>query len=81
MKQGNKYLTQEEVDDLPAGTKVIITWCGGNGPHEYTIHKREGEKMSFISPHNPNAGWYDGEIDFVGEKRFHTKVKLLKKLI
>ncbi len=71
-----KYLTQEEVDNLPAGTKVIITWSGGNGPCEYTIQKREGRNGSFVKDHNPNAGWWDGEIDFVGKENFHTKVSL-----
>lgn len=67
-------LTQEEVDALVAGTKVVITWSGGNGPHEYTIHKREGQNTSFVKEHNPNAGWWDGEIDFVGPERPHTIV-------
>ena len=71
-----KLLTQEEVDTLPAGTKVIITWSGGNGPHEYTIHKRNNETGSFVKDSNPNAGWYDGEIDFVGNKKFNTHVSL-----
>jgi hypothetical protein len=30
-------LTQEEVNALPVGTRVIIIWAGGNGPHRYTI--------------------------------------------
>lgn len=34
-----KFLTQSEVDALDEGTKVLIVWGGGNGPHEYTIHK------------------------------------------
>lgn len=71
-----KLLSQKEVDNLPEGTKVIITWSGGNGPHEYTILKRVGQKGSFVSPHNPNAGWYDGEIDFVGTENYHTHVSL-----
>lgn len=68
-------LTQEEVDNLPAGTKVVITWSGGNGPHEYTIHKRD-YSGSFVKESNPNAGSYDGEIDFVGEKSPYTVVTL-----
>lgn len=71
-----KTLTQEEVDALPAGTEVVITWRGGNGPHEYAIHKRKGQSMSFVKEHNPNAGWWDGEITHVGEKSPNTIVTL-----
>ena len=71
-----KYLTQTEVNNLKAGVKVIITWSSGNGPHEYIIHKREGQNASFVSEHNPNAGWYDGKIDFVGKESYHTKVNI-----
>ena len=73
-----KPLSQEEVDTLSAGTEVVITWSGGNGPHIYTIHKREGDNSSYVKDHNPNAGWWDGEIDFVGPERPHTIVTLLK---
>ncbi len=76
MNNMEKLLTQNEVDNLPEGTKVIITWTGGNGPHEYMIHKRKGSNASFVKPHNPNSGWWDGEIDFVGKERFHTHVQL-----
>lgn len=73
----SQFLTQKEVDELPVDTKVIITWTGGNGPHEYKIHKRDGVTGSFVNEHNPNAGWYDGEIDFVGEENYHTRVQTI----
>ena len=31
------YLTQEQVDALPHGTEIVVTWSGGNGPAEYTV--------------------------------------------
>ena len=71
-----KYLKQKAVDNLPAGTKVMIIWSGGNGPHEYIIHKRRGSQRSFVNEDNPNAGWWDGLIDFVGSEKYHTKVWL-----
>lgn len=71
------YLTQSQVDRLPADSKVEIVWTGGNGPHEYTIHKRDDNAdMSYVKPHNPNSGW-DGEIEFVGPESPYTTVKLL----
>lgn len=33
-----RKLTQEEFDQLPDGADVVITWSGGNGPHQYKIH-------------------------------------------
>lgn len=69
-------LTQEEVDNLSAGTKVVITWTGGNGPHMYEINKRENDDKSYVKDHNPNAGWWDGEIDFVGPEKPYTIVTL-----
>ena len=32
-----RTLTQAEVEALPVGTRVRITWSGGNGPHWYQI--------------------------------------------
>ena len=36
-------LSQAEVDALPTGTRVIITWSGGNGPHIYTVDNPTNE--------------------------------------
>jgi len=30
-------LTAEQIGGLPDGTEVVITWCGGNGPHPYRV--------------------------------------------
>lgn len=54
-----KLLTQDEVDGLPEGTPVLITWSGGNGPHRYTIKRfynyaiaKEADSLiDFIGPH------------------------------
>ena len=40
-------LTQPEIDALPDGTGVIVTWSGGNGPHRYTISRRHGYTAAF----------------------------------
>lgn len=75
IKHKGKPLTQKEVDNLPKGTKVVITWFGGNGPHLYEIYKRD-DGLSYIKEHNHNHGCYDGEIDFVGPEKPHTIVTL-----
>jgi hypothetical protein len=49
------YLTQEEVDRLPIGTRVIVTWGGGNGPCEYTITRKIG-KHAHIEGLSSNSG-------------------------
>ena len=30
-------LTAGQIRELPDGAEVVITWCGGNGPHPYRI--------------------------------------------
>lgn len=32
-----KRLTQQEAEALPEGSRVRVTWSGGNGPHWYQI--------------------------------------------
>lgn len=34
-------LSQEEVEALPDRTVVWILWSGGNGPHQYMIHRHQ----------------------------------------
>jgi hypothetical protein len=33
------FLTQDEVDNLPENTRVVVTWFGGNRPYEYIIRR------------------------------------------
>lgn len=35
----SEFLTEEQVAELPEGTRVVITWSGGNGPHTYEVHQ------------------------------------------
>lgn len=35
-------LSQAEIDALPEGACVRVTWSGGNGPHEYEISRSGG---------------------------------------
>ncbi len=35
-------LTAEQIDALPDGAEVVVTWSGGNGPHRYTVARRHG---------------------------------------
>lgn len=65
------YLTQEEVDNLPIGTKIIVTWGGGNGPAERIItEKWNGHCITDI-------GIKNGYLDFVGTEKMQTKVSLV----
>lgn len=68
MRHG-KLLTQDEVDAIPEGTKVVITWSGGNGPFEYTIEKVRGFAWA------KECGCW---INFVGEYPL-TQVSLLER--
>lgn len=64
-----KRLSQKECDKLPVGTKVIVTWSGGNGPHEYTVVRHWGG-VSLVDTA------YDDPLDFVGQEFYHTAVWL-----
>ena len=33
-------LTQEQVDNLPEGTKIFVKWPGANRPWPYVVHYR-----------------------------------------
>jgi len=68
----NKFLTQEEVNNLKDGTEVNILWAGGNGPGKYFIKNLNGVTYTLdfmgIIMKDP--------VDFVGKERYHTNVWL-----
>jgi len=70
-----KYLTQKEVDELPEGTEVIITWSGGNGPHKYITGKYDGESYTTFVASDEKRHLGD-RIDFVGAEKPFTMVSL-----
>jgi hypothetical protein len=64
-EEKSRLLTQQEVNELDEGTRVMVKWSGGNGPHEYEI--RQGSN----GPH------IDGTpLDYVGTERPRTRVFL-----
>jgi hypothetical protein len=65
-------LTQAEVDALPTGTVVWITWSGGNGPHRYDV-VNEGKYGVRVSAQISSG---DDLIQFVGKESYHTHVWL-----
>ena len=67
-ERDHPYLTQDEVDALPEGTEVVVTWSGGNGPHTYRIVHVNGEVCT--------DNVYRDRLDFVGEKQPFTQVRL-----
>jgi hypothetical protein len=59
-EEEERLLTQEEVDALPTGTRVMIKWAWGNGPWEYEILNYHGQAMAVathptIDPNLANA--------------------------
>ena len=47
-------LTPEEVDALPEGTLITVTWSGGNGPHDYVVTVNDhGQRFAEV-PGNTN---------------------------
>lgn len=75
-------LTQSEVDALPDGARVVVTWCGGNGPHEYTLRHHENlgpcalTKWQDEDPAERYRYLYDGKLRPVGSERWHNRVSL-----
>lgn len=65
-------LTQEEVDALPDGTKVMVLWSGGNGPFEYILKKIDG----ITHAGNDAPYTYFHSLDRVGEERYNMRVWL-----
>lgn len=55
----SRYLTQEEVNELPVGTKIIVHWSGGNNNCQYEI---AGHKDGLAHINNI----YNDPLDFVG---------------
>lgn len=56
-------LTRAEVEALPEGTRVVVTWSGGNGPHVYRITRRLGDVSVDTDPPS-----YAHSLGYVGEK-------------
>lgn len=69
----NRVLTQTEVDALPDGTMIEVTWSGGNGPHIYTAEHR-GKYVAALVPDGPMSGYKAGTLMFCG-KRPLTEVR------
>jgi len=78
------YLTQEQVDALPDGTEIVVTWSGGNGPWKYTIKRVyfDGEYLYSVGCHS--YPWERGQgilrvvgdLEFIGDKKPHTLVTI-----
>lgn len=71
-------LSAHEVAILPEGTRVIIIWSGGNGPHEYLAMGHPYGERYAVAPQdvdNERMRFYN-PITFVGGERFHTRVWL-----
>jgi len=46
-----KKLTQADVDGLPIGARVIVTWSGGNGPSTYEVVSKWEGRTFVVPPH------------------------------
>lgn len=70
-------LTADEVALLPEGTRVVVIWSGGNGPHEGVIAADEGDPERYYVPRHlvdDERMRYYNPLTFVGGQRFHTRV-------
>ena len=63
----HKYLTQSEVDKLPAGTVIMVQWSDELSPHKYQV-VRLGDGKARVSTIEKEA------LTFVGKDKWNTKV-------
>ena len=70
-------LSTREIQTLPEGTRVIVTWAEGkDGPHEYRVHWRRGEPYA-QTDEDHRRGHVDLEkwlTYYIGPRRPFTRV-------
>lgn len=65
-------LTREEVATLEDGARIVVTWSGGNGPHEYVAKRQHGKVYAvFVRASCRNTV---APLDFVGAAQPFTVV-------
>jgi hypothetical protein len=52
-------LTDEEIERLQSGDRVVIIWAGGNGPHEYDVVRRGNVLLA-----STTGGYLVGDIAY-----------------
>lgn len=67
-----RLLTQEEVNDLPDGTNVMIQWAGGNGPHKYALRVSEHVECPYVG----GGREYVGVVNYVSDDPESTLTKV-----
>ena len=67
----SSLLTQEEVNALPNGTKIMVKWSGGHGPYEYFVVNRHGDAFAVTDKDRTSWGH---RLEFVGKNRFNDRV-------
>lgn len=51
-------LSTREIQALPEGARVIVTWSEGNdGPNEYRVHWRRGEPYAQTDEDHRQGAW------------------------
>jgi hypothetical protein len=69
-------LTAAEVEALPEGTPVTVTWSGGNGPHDYVIAvDRWGRRYAWGPSQGDRTKFYN-PLEHVGQAKHHTHVSV-----
>jgi hypothetical protein len=61
-------MTQEEVNRLPTGAVVEITWSGGNGPHRYVVERHFETVCARMRPFGTDHPYRLEAIRPVGKK-------------
>ncbi|MCZ4066457.1 hypothetical protein O1W71_02085 [Microbacterium sp. H37-C3] len=71
-------MTAQEVRALADGTRIIVLWSGGNGPHEYRLVQGAfGMQYACPPAHVDRPHLRErNPLEFIGSEQWQTKVWL-----
>lgn len=73
------FLDVRAVSELQTGDRVRVTWSGGNGPHEYVVHRTTYGAIQVGTPRVENVGsLYDPHRDRTTIVMIHKVQKITR---
>ena len=65
---GPPHLTTAELLAMPSGSRVWVTWSGGNGPHEYEVRNTlyaDGARSEYAAIYRIGARPLERAVGFI----------------
>lgn len=76
-EQWSGYITEDDLEFLAEGKRILVTWVGGNGPHEYKLKRDSHSRPYAASLDNDVRMDFYNPLVFVGQKETNTHVQIL----